>query len=97
MLLLHNTALYMVSDFSKYNFRCETPIEPCNEISIMDSIKIPDSVKKKIHAILVKHENGILCNDFMDIYEVSTGICVESFYIRVYLDEIDRYSYIFVI
>lgn len=64
-----------------YNFRCETLIDPCNN-EAYDSDMIPVSMKKKIHDILSKYKNGILCNKFMDIYEVSIDVYIQSFYIR---------------
>jgi hypothetical protein len=36
-----------------------------------DSDTILDTMKVKMRRILTKYKDGILCNDFMDIYGVS--------------------------
>jgi len=36
-----------------------------------DSDTVLDTMKVKMRRILSKHKDGILCNDFMDVYGVS--------------------------
>jgi len=56
------------SDFIFLLFSCEKSMH-LNEIYDADTVL--DSMKVKMRQILSKHKDGILCNDFMNIYGVS--------------------------
>lgn len=55
-----------------FDFRSSFPSNPYDEY---DSDMVLDSMKEKMRVLLLKHEHGILCNEFMDVY----AVCFEYF------------------
>ncbi|VVC34376.1 Hypothetical protein CINCED_3A021644 [Cinara cedri] len=52
-----------------------TNLKDTKHYEMYDSAMILDSMKKKMRLILAKHKNGILCNEFMDIYDAEYNGC----------------------
>jgi len=54
--------------FFLLHFSCENLVD---SLDVHFSNIVSDTMKINMRNILNKHRNGILCNDFMDIYNVS--------------------------
>jgi len=46
-------------------------VKSIDSYEMYDSDTVLDTMKVKMRRILSKHKDGILCNDFMDVYGVS--------------------------
>jgi len=68
--LIYHLSLKYNFNYSDFFLHCSS-VKSIESYEMYDSDTILDTMKVKMRRILTKYKDGILCNDFMDIYGVS--------------------------